>query len=345
MSDTTIPRTPGAPGAPGAPGVPGAPGGRRARHAKRPAQSSPQGPRSPKDPGGTGTPGADDARPAGLWSDAWHDLRRRPLFVASAVLIGVILLMAVVPQLFTSVDPYDAVNCRLGDARQAPSADHWFGTDNQGCDTFARTVYGTRVSLLVGLSATVVTVLVGGLLGLLAGFRGGWPDALLSRVAEIFFAIPSVLGALLILAVFRTGTVWTVMLALSMLAWPMTFRIMRAAVITAKGQDYVIAARALGASGGRLMFRHILPNSVASVIVVATINLGVFIAAEAGLSFLGVGIQSPSISWGLMIADARPRFLEAAGPLLFPAAFLSVTVLAFIMLGDAVRDALDPKLR
>nr|BFE84090.1 ABC transporter permease [Planobispora longispora] len=261
------------------------------------------------------------------------------------MLICVILLMAAVPQLFTSVDPYDAAGCRLGDARQAPSSGHWFGTDSQGCDTFARTVYGTRVSLLVGLSATLVTTLVGGLLGLVAGFRGGWPDALLSRVAEIFFAVPSVLGALLILAVFRTGTMWTVMLALAMLAWPMTFRIMRAAVITAKGQDYVIAARALGASGGRLMFRHILPNSIASVIVVATVNLGVFIAAEAGLSFLGVGVQSPSISWGLMIADARPRFLEAASPLLFPAAFLSLTVLAFIMLGDAVRDALDPKLR
>ncbi|GAA3442556.1 ABC transporter permease [Planomonospora venezuelensis] len=309
----------------------------RARHARR--AKSPGG--SPARP----SRGAPAGRPASLWSDAWHELRRRPLFVAAAVLIGVILLMAAVPQLFTSVDPYDAASCRLGDARQAPSAAHWFGTDNQGCDTLARTVYGTRNSLLVGLSTTAVTVLVGGLLGLVAGFRGGLPDALLSRVSEVFFAIPSVLGALLILAVFRTGTVWTVMLALAVLAWPMTFRIMRAAVIAARGQDYVVAARALGASGRRIMFRHILPNAVTSVIVVATVNLGVFIAAEAGLSFLGVGIQSPEISWGLMIADARPRFLEAASPLLFPAAFLSLTVLAFIMLGDAVRDALDPKLR
>ncbi|MBG0826494.1 ABC transporter permease [Planomonospora sp. ID67723] len=320
MSDTVTPRS------------------RRARHAKSPL-------RSPGGPSRGGPAAGTAGRPASLWNDAWHDLRRRPLFIAAAVLIGVILLMAAVPQLFTSVDPYDATSCRLGDARQAPSAAHWFGTDNQGCDTLARTVYGARNSLLVGLSTTVVTVLVGGLLGLVAGFRGGLPDALLSRVTEIFFAIPSVLGALLILAVFRTGTVWTVMLALAVLAWPMTFRIMRAAVITAKGQDYVVAARALGASGRRLMFRHILPNAITSVIVVATVNLGVFIAAEAGLSFLGVGIQSPEISWGLMIADARPRFLEAASPLLFPAAFLSLTVLAFIMLGDAVRDALDPKLR
>ncbi|GAA3157520.1 ABC transporter permease [Planomonospora alba] len=302
------------------------PKARRARHARRG--------RNPR-----------AARPAGLWHDAWHDLRRRPLFAVSAVLIGVILLAAAVPGLFTSVDPYDAAGCVLGDARQGPSAAHWFGTDNQGCDTYARVVHGARNSLLVGLSSAVATALAGGLLGLLAGFRGGWPDALLSRVAEVFFAVPSVLGALLILSIFRTGTVWTVMLALAVLSWPMTFRVMRAAVITARNQDYVVAARGLGASPGRLMFRHILPNSIAPLIVVATINLGVFIAAEAGLSFLGLGIQSPEISWGMMIADARARFHEAPWPLLFPAGFLSVTVLAFIMLGDAVRDALDPKLR
>ncbi|MFJ2034226.1 ABC transporter permease [Streptosporangium sp. NPDC087985] len=282
---------------------------------------------------------------ASLWSDAWHDLRRRPLFIGSAVLIGIFLIMSVLPWLFTSIDPFNAVNCQLGDARKGMSGAHWFGTDNLGCDVYARTVYGARNSIVVGVTTTVVTAVVGGLLGLVAGFKGGAVDTLFSRITEVFFAIPSILGALLILAVFRTGNVWTVMLALAVLAWPMTFRIMRAAVITAKSQDYVVAARALGASAPRLMFRHILPNAVAPVIVVATINLGGFIAAEAGLSFLGVGLRSPDISWGLMISDARERFLEAPGPLLFPALFLSLTVLAFIMLGDAVRDALDPKLR
>ncbi|MFD8528268.1 ABC transporter permease [Streptosporangium canum] len=303
-----------------------APAAGRARHGK-PA-------RPPKPP-----------RAASLWSDAWHDLRRRPLFIGSAVLIGIFLIMSLFPWLFTSVDPFDAASCRLADARQGMSGAHWFGTDNLGCDVYARTVYGARNSIVVGVTTTVVTALVGGLLGLVAGFKGGAVDTLFSRVTEIFFAIPSILGALLILAVFRTGNVWTVMLALAVLTWPMTFRIMRAAVITAKSQDYVVAARALGASAPRIMFRHILPNAVAPVIVVATINLGGFIAAEAGLSFLGVGLRSPDISWGLMISDARERFLEAPGPLLFPALFLSLTVLAFIMLGDAVRDALDPKLR
>lgn len=281
----------------------------------------------------------------GLYGDAWAELRRRPLFLGSAVLIAVLVVMAVAPHLFTSVDPFDARTCDLAAARRPPSPAHPFGTDGLGCDVYARTVHGARNSLVVGLSTTVLTAFVGGLLGLVAGFCGRWPDAVLSRVAEVFFAIPSILGALLILSLVERGGVGTVVAALAVLAWPMTFRIMRAAVIAAKSQDYVTAARALGASPGRLMLRHILPNAVAPVIVVATINLGVFIAAEAGLSFLGLGVQSPDISWGLMIADARERFLEAPHPLIFPAAFLSVTVLAFIMLGDAVRDALDPKLR
>lgn len=300
----------------------------------------------PRPAGGSGPAGpSGPLRPASLWGDAWDDLRHRPMFIGSALLIGIFLLMSAFPRLFTSVDPFDATTCLLGDARQGMSDLHWFGTDNLGCDVYARTVYGARNSIVVGVTTTVVTALVGGLLGLVAGFRGGAADTLLSRVTEIFFAIPSILGALLILSILRTGDVWTVVPALAVLAWPMTFRVMRAAVITVKGQDYVIAARALGASAPRIMFRHILPNAVASVIVVSTINLGGFIAAEAGLSFLGVGLRSPDISWGLMISDARQRFLEAPGPLLFPALFLSLTVLAAIMLGDAVRDALDPKLR
>ncbi|WP_336216567.1 ABC transporter permease [Nonomuraea sp. LPB2021202275-12-8] len=287
------------------------------------------------------------AKSASLWSDAWHDLRRRPMFIFSLVLISILLVMSFWPSLFTSIDPFDARTCELSTARQGPSPGHLFGRDNLGCDVFARTIYGAKNSILIGVTTTAITALVGGLLGLIAGTRGGLTDTVTSRITEVFFAIPSILGALLITATFRNAGlgVWIVVIALSILAWPMTFRIMRAAVLTARSQDFVLAARALGAGQSRIMFRHLLPNSVAPVIVVATINLGGFIAAEAALSFLGVGVQSPDISWGLMIADARNRFLEAPLPLVFPAVFLSITVLAFIMLGDAVRDALDPKLR
>ncbi|MEV0151600.1 MULTISPECIES: ABC transporter permease [unclassified Nonomuraea] len=304
---------------------------------KRPVESSPGGGRRRKK--------AD--RPASLWSDAWHDLRRRPMFIFSLVLIAILLIMSFWPSLFTSINPLDARSCDLATARQGPSSGHLFGRDNLGCDVYARTIYGAGNSILIGVSTTVITAVVGGLLGLIAGARGGLTDTVSSRVTEVFFAIPQILGALLITATFRDKGlgIWIVVIALSVLAWPMTFRIMRAAVITARSQDFVVAARALGASQSRVMFGHLLPNAIAPVIVVATINLGGFIAAEAALSFLGVGVQSPDISWGLMIADARNRFLEAPLPLVFPAVFLSITVLAFIMLGDAVRDALDPKLR
>jgi oligopeptide transport system permease protein len=284
---------------------------------------------------------------ASLWSDAWHDLRRNKVFLMGLVLVAILLLIAAFPSLFSSVNAYDPATCDLKMARHGMTSEHWFGTDNLGCDTYSRVIYGARVSVIVGIGTALIAGVVGGGLGLLAGFFGRWVDVLLSRVAEIFFAIPSVLGALLILsAVGREHAgAWFVVVALSILAWPLVLRIMRAAVISQKNQDFVTAARALGAGPGRIMLKHILPNSIAPVIVTSTLNLGVFIAAEAGLSFLGVGVQPPAISWGLMIGDARRRFLEAPEPLIFPALFLSITVLAFVMLGDAVRDALDPKLR
>jgi oligopeptide transport system permease protein len=286
-------------------------------------------------------------KPASLWSDAWHDLRRKPIFIISCCIIAVLVVMAIWPSLFSSVDPFNARTCELATARQLPSAGHPFGRDNLGCDLYARTIYGAKNSLLIGICTTVFAALIGSILGLIAGFFGGATDSVASRITEIFFAIPSVLGALLIGSTFRDSGlgIWLVVAALTILGWPMTFRIMRAAVITAKSQDFVVAARALGAGPMRIMLRHLLPNALAPVIVVATINLGGFIAAEAALSYLGVGVQPPDISWGLMISDAQRRFLEAPLPLIFPAVFLSVTVLAFIMLGDAVRDALDPKLR
>ncbi len=287
------------------------------------------------------------SKPASLWTDAWYDLRHNPVFVIGALMVLILVIIAIVPSLFSPIDPYDASSCTLAEARRGISAEHWFGTDNQGCDVYAKTIYGTRVSIVVGIGTSLAATIVGGALGLVAGFFGRWTDVLLSRLAEIFFAIPSILGALLILSVVGRANsgISTVIFALAVLAWPMVLRIMRAAVLTAKSQDFVLAARALGAGPVRIMVRHILPNAIAPVIVVATLNLGVFIAAEAGLSFLSVGIQPPDISWGLMISDARNRFLEAPLPLIFPALFLSITVLSFVMLGDAVRDALDPKLR
>ncbi|RST14654.1 ABC transporter permease [Streptomyces sp. WAC05374] len=284
-------------------------------------------------------------RVASMWSDARRDLMHNWVFLVSAVLILALLVIAAFPGLFTSGDPYAKGFCDLSNSVVPPSGAHWFGFDVQGCDIYTRTIYGTRNSIIVGVLTSVLTTLVGCVLGMVAGLRGGWLDVLVSRFTEIWFAIPTMLGGLLVLAMLGTGNVVTVSLIMAVLGWPQLFRIMRGSVITNKQNDYVMAARALGAGGWRIAMRHILPNALAPVIVVSTINLGVYISAEAAFSYLGIGVQSPNISWGLMISDGQDRFLSAPHMVLFPSLFLSVTVLAFIMLGEAVRDALDPKLR
>lgn len=285
------------------------------------------------------------ARQASLLKDGWADLRKRPMFIASAFVILCLLALAVAPSLFTARSPFSDGFCQLTNSMEPPKSGHLFGYDVQGCDIYTRTVYGTRNSIIVGLVTTLATTLVGCLVGMLAGLRGGWLDAVLSRVTEVFSALPIVIGGLLIMSIWRTGNVWSVSVVLAILGWPQVYRIMRGEVISNKYHDYVMAARALGADSWRIAFRHILPNTLAPVIVITTMNLGVYISAEAALSYLGIGIQSPNISWGLMISDAQDRFLTSPHALLFPAGALSLTVLAFIMLGDVVRDAFDPKSR
>lgn len=287
-------------------------------------------------------------KPRGLWGDAWRDLRRRPLFIVAAVIIVVLLVIAAFPGLFTSVDPTFQ---DLSKTRQPPSAHAWFGYDNLGRDIFARTIYGARASIAVGLLSTLLTVLLGATVGLLAGYFGGWFDNLVSRFSEIFMGLPFVLGAIVILTTFNANVatpgvvrvVAQVVLSIGVLSWPIAMRIMRSAAISAKQQDYVKAARALGAGPARIILRHMLPNCLAPVLVYSTIALGGFIGAEATLSFLGIGLRDPVVSWGVMIAESRSYIQGAPHLLLFPAGFLVITVLAFVMLGDAVRDALDPK--
>lgn len=302
----------------------------------------------------TPTPGQKPEKARSLWGDAWRELRRSPMFWISAVMILVIVLMAAFPQLFTRIDPYGPDACPLSKSREAPSASNIFGRNLQGCDIYARTIYGARASVLVGLLTTLGTLLLGSVIGILAGYFGGWIDAIVSRLGDIFFAIPLLLGALIILYTFPSPlgtpfivTVLKVVCALVILGWPGLARLMRSSTLQVKPNDYVQAARALGASPWRIITSHILPNAVAPVIAVAMINLGAYIATEATLSFLGIGLQPPTISWGVDISEASGLGYVRAAPhmLLFPSLFLSLTVLAFIMLGEAVRSALDPKLR
>lgn len=294
--------------------------------------------RAPGGPRGTGPRG----RPRSLWSDAWHDLCRNPVFVGSGLVILFLVLIALWPSLIASGNP---LACDLSRAQEGPMPGHPLGYDGQGCDVYTRTVYGARASVTVGVCATLGVAVLGSVLGGLAGFFGGMWDAVLSRLTDVFFAIPVVLGGLVLLSVVTSNTVWPVVGFMVLLGWPQISRIARGSVITARQNDYVQAARALGASPARILLRHIAPNAVAPVIVVATIALGTYIALEATLSYLGVGLKPPSVSWGIDISAASPYIRNAPHALLWPSGALAITVLAFIMLGDAVRDALDPRLR
>ncbi|MGY2127547.1 ABC transporter permease [Blastococcus sp. SYSU DS0617] len=298
---------------------------------------------------GTLTRTGEDAAAGGdrqnsLWSDAWKALKRNPLFWIGSVLMVVFVAMALVPQLFArGADPRA---CSLSNSVEPPSAEHWFGFDQQGCDYLANVVYGARNSLAIGVVATLVILLLGVVVGALAGYYGGIADSILARIADIFYALPLILGALVLLrsAFDRPGPV-EVAVALAAFGWMTAMRLVRSQVIAVKSSDYVAAARAMGASGRRIMVRHILPNAVAPVLVYTTITIGVLIAAEATLTFLGVGLQRPAISWGLQISTAQNLLQTAPHLVLFPSAVLTLTVMAFVMMGDALRDALDPRQR
>ncbi|MGO1192287.1 MAG: ABC transporter permease [Nesterenkonia sp.] len=277
---------------------------------------------------------------ASLWMDAWRSLRRNPWFVVSAVLLVVMITMALFPQLFTDNDPRA---CPLSRSRQEPSAEHWFGTDIQGCDYYARVIYGAANSMAVGVIVSVSVFAIGVTLGLFAAFFGGWVDAVLMRLTDLVFAIPYILGALVFLAVQQDRTVWDVSLILIVFTWPTFARLMRGSVLAVIHNDYITAARALGAGPLTIMRRHILPNSLGPVVGYAAVFTGIVIGAEATLTFLGVGLQLPAISWGLQLDEAKSYLEQLPHLLTFPLIFVALTVFAFTTMGEALRDALDPK--
>ncbi|CQD05053.1 ABC transporter permease [Mycobacterium europaeum] len=279
---------------------------------------------------------------SGFWRDTWRGLRGRPKFVIAGLLILFVVLVAMFPALFTGADPAYA---DAGQSLLPPSRAHWFGTDLQGHDVYARTVYGARASVTVGVGAALVVFVVGGALGALAGFYGGWVDAVVSRVSDVFFGLPLLLAAIVLMQVMRHRTVWTVIAILALFGWPQVARIARGSVLAVRASDYVLAAKALGLSRFQILLRHALPNALGPVIAMAALALGVFIVTEATLSYLGVGLPSTVVSWGGDINLAQTR-LRAGSPILFyPAGALAITVLAFMMMGDALRDALDPASR
>lgn len=295
----------------------------------------------------------DDSRPPeNQWKEAWKRLRRNWIFWVSVALLAVVAVVVLLPQWFTDLDPTYA---QLSRSLEGPSEGHPAGFDRQGYDVFARTIYGARASVLVGVLCTIVVTVPGVVLGAMAGFYGGWLDAVISRVADVFFAIPLLLGALVGLAIINNlwpdrgywGSILTVVFALAAFGWPQVLRIARGAVLEVKNLEFVDAARAIGKTRRANLWGHVVPNSLAPVIVLATVSLGVYIVAEATLSFLGLGLPPSIVLWGndISAAQNQVRSGQRLGVMFWPASALALTSLGFILLGDAVSDALDPKSR
>ncbi|MDR0346867.1 MAG: ABC transporter permease [Coriobacteriales bacterium] len=305
--------------------------------------------------GGTGAPNAvkkkagdkvGTARSRTLWGDAFRRLLKNRLAIISFFWIIFVIIIAIsadawVPQTLGDPTLVDT-NMTAQLSRLAPSLEHPFGTDSLGRDVLSRVIYGARVSLAVGVIATIISTVIGLLLGALAAYFGGLLDSIIMRLTDIFMAFPYTLFAIALLAVLGSGFI-NVFIAIGFLGWTSVARVVRSAILQVKENDYVSAARALGASNFRIIMRHIMPNSIASVVVYSTMSIGTAILSESALSYLGLGIQAPTPSWGLMISEGQ-SFLATAPWLVFcPGVAILLTVLAFTLMGNGLRDALDVK--
>jgi ABC-type dipeptide/oligopeptide/nickel transport system permease subunit len=259
-----------------------------------------------------------------------------------------VLLFVAAALLAPWLAPFDPRHVPAGLAAltlRPPGPAHLLGTDALGRDLLSRVLYGGQVSLMVGVGVEVLAALVGTLIGLLAGYYGGWLDSILMRVTDVVMAFPSLILAIGLIAVFETPGLDKVFLVLVLLGWTTIARVVRGEVLSLKNRDYVQAARALGIGDGAILFRHLLPNCLAPILVAATIGIGGNMVAEAGLSFLGLGAQSPTISWGAMLAEGQTFLVAAPWVAVFPGLALLLAVLGVNLLGDGLRDLLDPRLK
>jgi oligopeptide transport system permease protein len=281
-------------------------------------------------------------RPENLWSDAWRRLRRNRAAVLSGVfLLAIGLVTALAPWLPGLADP------TLQDLKLSatpPSAAHWFGTDELGRDTLARVIYGGRISLLVGLVGTLVSLLIGVSYGAIAGYRGGRTDEVMMRAVDVLYSLPYIFLVILLL-VFFSRSILMLFVALGLVQWLTMARIVRGQVLSLKQQNFVEAARALGAGDSAIIFRHIVPNTLGPVIVYTTLTVPAVILQEAFLSFLGLGVQPPAASWGTLVSDGARLLALFPWLVIFPGLALSLTLFCFNFLGDGLRDALDPQDR
>jgi ABC-type dipeptide/oligopeptide/nickel transport system permease subunit len=295
--------------------------------------------------------------PASPWQMAWRRLKKNRAALCALAFNGLLVVVAMAAPLLAPYSyeaqfrgaeqaaPMERKTSRRPGDEEARERLFVLGTDINARDNLSRIIYGARVSLLVGVLATLISLAIGVLVGLLAGYYGGWIDACLMRFTDTVFAFPSVLLAVAITAAIDEPGLWVVFLALGLVGWTSIARVVRSQAISIKTLDYVLAARALGTGNTGILLRHILPNCLGPIIVVATLTVGGNILGEAGLSFLGLGVQEPYPSWGGMLANAQSQYVNAWWLAVFPGLAIVITVLAFNLFGDGLRDALDPRAR
>jgi peptide/nickel transport system permease protein len=270
-------------------------------------------------------------------------IKHKPLGTFGAVIVLVLIAMALVPQAFTTLDPNKSI---LLDRYQGPSAEHWFGTDQQGRDLYTRIIYGTRNSIMIGFGVVAISSSIALILGVVSGYYGGWFDTLVQRLVDVGIALPGLIFIILVVTSLQQIPVnMRIVLAVGSLIALSSSRVIRGASISAKQNQYVEAARVIGASDMRIIFRHVAPNVFPILIIGASIQVGSAVLVESSLAFLGYGVQPPTASWGRMLNEARERLVQFPHLAIFPGLVIFFTVYSFNMLGDALRDVLDPRLR
>jgi len=276
-----------------------------------------------------------------LYKDAWRRLRRNKLAMLGLAIVIILIMIAIFAPF---ISPYDPIERIKEESSVSPNGAHLFGTDLLGRDIFSRVIYGSRISIQVGIIAVGISALIGLFFGAIAGYFSNISDAVIMRVADIFFAFPYILGAIAIMTILGPGIV-NIFIAIGVLGWAAFARIFRSSILSIKNKEYIEAARALGASNYRIIIKHIFPNAMAPIIVYATMNVGTAIIVEAALSFLGIGVQPPTPAWGKMLSESLDYIDIAPWMMLFPGMAIVITVLGFVLLGDGLRDAFDPKLK
>lgn len=275
------------------------------------------------------------------WQDAWRRLRKNPVAILAIVMLAALAVMCVVGPGMTGYD-YDAVS--LSEKNALPSSEHWFGTDKMGRDLFTRVWIGGRISMILGIDGAAIDMLIGVVYGGVAAYFGGKTDAIMMRIVEILASIPYLLLVVLVSLIVGKG-VGSLLIAMCLTGWCHMARLVRGQVLQLKDQEYLLAAKALGTPWYKVIFRHLIPNTLGVVIVAVTFDVPSFIFGEAFLSYIGLGVQAPMTSWGSLASNAQQTMAFYPYQLFFPAFFIALTMLSFQLLGDGLRDALDPKLR